>query len=254
MAADLPVQTPAEQFINRIAAPGATRAGHYTTMINSLVSAGVFAKLDGLYMFAAASQATALTNIISSLYSATAFNSPTFTTDVGFAGNGSNAYIRANVDLTLAANWRTQSACMFSFENSFGDGSNSLMFDPGIGGFTYLFGRAGDQNAYGAINSDGVQMGLPCNPAGPNLWHINRNGTGNGSQQYYKGGASLGTGGGTATPQAPNAEVYIFGSGGAVSDPRQQCCVGFGGSLSAGEAAALYAAIHVYLQNVAGVA
>src|SRR4051812_5124572 len=66
--------------------PTGQRKWLYNNLIRSLVQGGVWDKLDALYIFAAADQATALTNLRSSSFGATAVNSPTFTADSGFLG------------------------------------------------------------------------------------------------------------------------------------------------------------------------
>lgn len=78
--------------------PGATRKGHINTLITALKTGAIsgsdiWAKLDVLFIFAAHDSQAALLNWVSSSYNGTANNSPTFTTDRGYAGNGSSAYI-----------------------------------------------------------------------------------------------------------------------------------------------------------------
>jgi hypothetical protein len=50
----------AQQFFSRISNPDGTRKALYATMIDALVTAGVWAKLDAFYMLAAADAAAAL--------------------------------------------------------------------------------------------------------------------------------------------------------------------------------------------------
>ena len=70
----------------------------YNTMIGTMLACpngggNAYAALDALYVFDAPSTTIADTNIISSSFPAVLHNSPTFTANVGYTGNGSNAVI-----------------------------------------------------------------------------------------------------------------------------------------------------------------
>ena len=72
--------------------PGCPRKLVINNLIVSLKTAGVWAKLDVLYIFAAADQQSALLNWKSSNYTAT-YSFPGFTVDRGFTGNATNRII-----------------------------------------------------------------------------------------------------------------------------------------------------------------
>jgi hypothetical protein len=74
------------QFLNRTTGLDHKHQFAYITLINSLVSSGVWAKLDVLYIFSTTNQTIALTNLVSSYYTGVAHGSPTFGQDTGFAG------------------------------------------------------------------------------------------------------------------------------------------------------------------------
>jgi hypothetical protein len=76
----------ASQFIARIDDPGSARTTLYAALIDDLASAGVWAEIQALYIFAAASAGTALTNLKSASFPASANGAMTFTADVGYTG------------------------------------------------------------------------------------------------------------------------------------------------------------------------
>jgi hypothetical protein len=83
----------AQQFFDRLLTPPtAAREALYNALIDGLVADGVWAKLDALYIFAAADEGTALENLIQTTYQAARWQSSgaaTFTIDQGFnAGSG----------------------------------------------------------------------------------------------------------------------------------------------------------------------
>lgn len=80
-------------FARMSVAPDATRKGHINTLIVALKNAGVWTKLDALYIFAAHDAQAARLNWVSTSYDASAVNSPTFTTDRGYTGDGATSYL-----------------------------------------------------------------------------------------------------------------------------------------------------------------
>ena len=83
-------------------APDDTRKGHLNTLIASLKTAGVWAKLDGLYIMAAHDAQAARVNAVNPASVATANGTITFTTDRGYAGNGTTGYLNTGFNPTTA--------------------------------------------------------------------------------------------------------------------------------------------------------
>lgn len=73
--------------------PDATRKGIINTLIEGLIADGVWVKLDWLNLLAAHDAQAAQLNWITPAKTLTATNSPTFTTDRGYTGNGTNAFL-----------------------------------------------------------------------------------------------------------------------------------------------------------------
>lgn len=83
--------------------PGSTRKTAINTFIVALKTAGVWTKLDGLYILAAHSSQAAQRNWIADQYNLTENNSPTFTTDRGYTGNGTNMYLDTGFNPSTAS-------------------------------------------------------------------------------------------------------------------------------------------------------
>jgi len=73
------------------------------TLIKTLKDGGVWSKLDALYLTAAADAQAARRNWISDAFNLTAINSPTFTTDRGYAGDGSSSYLNTGFNPTTVS-------------------------------------------------------------------------------------------------------------------------------------------------------
>lgn len=81
-------------FAAMTSSPDTTRKGHINTLIGALKTAGIWAQLDLLYVMAAGNAHDAGLNWVSpSTFPLSPTNSPTFTTDRGYAGNGTNSYL-----------------------------------------------------------------------------------------------------------------------------------------------------------------
>lgn len=77
--------------------PSAAVAAAQNTFIQTLVSAGTWAKIDVLYIFAQVDGSDALINVISpGTFDCTNVHATSFTTLEGFTGDGANDYINTN--------------------------------------------------------------------------------------------------------------------------------------------------------------
>lgn len=105
-------QAETDSLLGRMEAqPSATRKIQIDNLIKSLKNKGIWSKLDVLYVFAAHTEQAALLNWVGDYSNATKVNSPTFTTDRGFAGNGSSSYLNSNYNTaTQAVNLSQNSA------------------------------------------------------------------------------------------------------------------------------------------------
>ncbi len=83
--------------------PSTARKQLIDALIATLVGAGIWAKLDALYLLAAHDAQAARLNWIADRYNLTAVNSPTFTTDRGYAGTGAAMYLDTGFNPATAA-------------------------------------------------------------------------------------------------------------------------------------------------------
>lgn len=105
--------------------PDATRKGHIDTFIGSLKTAGVWSKLDVLWLPAAhAEQAGQLNWKAPGTYTLLPISSPTFTTDRGYAGNGTTSYLDTQWAPSSGVNFTQDSACLGVYVNA--TGSNAF--------------------------------------------------------------------------------------------------------------------------------
>lgn len=246
-----PMVRPAVAFLNRVAA-GQTdaRQWYYNQCIARLMYHGIWTKLDGLYLFAAAEQATALLSLVSATFNATAINSPTFAANVGFTGNGSSSYIDLNYNSLSGGGLFTQnSLSIFAWSNTAAQQAAGDVGNPaaGAGAHTGFLIRFTDNNLYGNCAGSTYNTGVTD---GSGLFHLSR--TASNAYAQYRSGVSLATSAG-ASAALQNATLQIGSENGGFST-RQWIAGGIGGGMTATDATNLYNTLRAYLQKVAGIA
>jgi hypothetical protein len=103
-------------------APSAAQQTLQNTLVEDLKTAGVWDKLDVFYVFATDgdSDYATLNWKAPSSFQATKTNSPTFTADSGFAGNGSSSYLNTNYNpSTSGTNYTLNDASISIWSNDF---------------------------------------------------------------------------------------------------------------------------------------
>lgn len=235
--------TEAAAFFARISDPGTTRKNLYAAGIDATVAAGVWAKLDALYVRAAADSATALVNLKGATYNSTLVNAPTFTVDQGFFNRGASDFIDTHFNLTTAVspNYAQDSATIFAWSLTSADSftlftdTSSITMHPCFGGQAYV-----NVNGSGAIN------GAVANGLG---FRLGTRRSSSDVRLYVDGsGTALATGSGASVAAVNNVFQIVGGSS------TSSGLDGFGSKLTDGEITALYNAWHPYMQAVAGVA
>ena len=234
-------------FQRLVTQPSIARKNLYNAMISSLVAAGVWPKLDALYMFAAADLATALTNLARSDYAATAINSPAFTPDIGITG-ASTKYVVTGFNPTTAAspNFTPNSASLFAWGDQTAGNAGALA-GYASSFLTQLYARWTDGKFYGAINRSGQLAAT--NASGAGLATIVRSASN--SETGYFNSTTIGSDTVAATTQPSDTIAFLCNGGNCYTGTVY--CGGFGSALSSSEVTALYDALHAYLQAVAGV-
>ncbi len=99
--------TEVQQFFDRlISLPSTTQQTNYANLIDGLVTAGVFSKLDFLYVYAAADEAAAFTDLVSGTYLGGRQDSTgnsTFTANSGFDGGAAGRQITSGFNPSTAS-------------------------------------------------------------------------------------------------------------------------------------------------------
>jgi hypothetical protein len=237
--------------------PAPARAAAYDAMIRALLVAGVWAKLDALYLLAAADAATALTNLKQSGYGLTAVNSPSFVADRGYTGNGTTQYLDPSFTPSTAGGLFAQnSASLFWWIRTRNVGNPA----DGVGAYT---GSGATASAFLFLSDPGVGMRLNSASAGDlgggstaaqaGLWAAARTGA-NDIAAYYNGAVEASSGG-KASSGLPAVPMIVLGYKATTDLCKDEIsAAGWGAGLDATEHAALYNAIHSYLQAVGAVA
>lgn len=246
----------AARLIDRMTVkPPPGRAALIDQTIRRLKSHGIWQKLDVLWVMAAHdSQAARLNWKGNSSFDLTAVNSPTFTADRGYAGNGSTSYLNTNwVPSSSAVRYVQNDAMVFQYLNAGDDTVSDARVPTGTFGATgdvYVLPRAPAGGTRHRLNATGSQnvgsvstgMGFTCGQR-----------TSSTANEIFRNGASLGTAS-QASSGLPNVAPFICGanSGGSLIFPtndRVAFC-GYGASLTAPQQAAFYAIVYGHMRAV----
>lgn len=234
--------------------PDATRAALINALVVSLKAAGVWGKLDVLYVLAAADAQAARLNWKSSSYDLTAVNSPTFTVDRGYAGDGATSYLRTNyIPSSNGASYLQNSAHAGVWDRTSRATADvaALGARQGSANVLALYPRDALSGAIrGEINGADAS---PSVSIASSVGHSVTSRTGASAGAIYRNGANLG---GTlptsSTP--PNREVYVCCRNNAGTPSQfttdQLAAIHLGGGLNDAEALALYTALNTYLTAV----
>jgi hypothetical protein len=233
--------------------PQGNRAFLISDTIRRLKAADIWAKLDVLWMLAAHdAQAARLNWKAPASFALTAVNSPTFTADRGYAGNGTTSYLNTGWKPNNGVQFTQNSAHMMARDNTSRIGNpNTIIGNFTVGGGlqgNYITPRkAGDTLDYG-INSNGVSA---SNANSNGMFLVER--TGSAAYQMWRNAVSLGTG--TTASQAPNAlNIYICAYNldntpdGLLTD--QISAASCGASLGSALVASYHSVINTYMNAV----
>lgn len=146
----------------------AQQAAYVNTLVIGLKAASIWTLLDRLWLFAAENATQALTDLVARA-AATAVNSPTFTANRGFLGNGTSAYVDLGVAASALTKFTQNSAHLGVYVRD-GDGTTNLIVgsaNSGSGATSYVTSGVGTLsdfriNTAGTANSmtQGAQNGM----------------------------------------------------------------------------------------------
>lgn len=212
-----------------------------SAMVEAIDTAGIWAKLDRFWLFAAEDQFQALRDV-KALALATKTGAPTWVASQGYTGNiGATAYIGTGFNPTTAAELHSQTSCSFGVyaRTALGSGTTAATF--GAYDATYasrLYPWYTDNNLYWTINGVGGAYAHPSPTSGQYILSAN----GSGSAIYHNG-SSAATG---AAPAGLANQPFLAGYASTV----EHAVVYIGGFLTAGEVATLDAAVNAYMTSL----
>jgi Putative peptidoglycan binding domain len=181
---------PSSNFLARASGLNNSHKQAYDNLICGLVTDGVWSKLDVLYIFATQNSAAALTNLVSSSFTATPSGSPTFTADSGYT-TASNKYVSSNFNFsTNGTNYTQNSASMGGWSGTAaGSATNAWETSTAFGGNTFI------------VTDDGGVTDISINDTAKQTVTNNSDGSGmfvlvrpdSSTKVLYRNGSSLGS-------------------------------------------------------------
>lgn len=228
-----------------VVANGGTVSAARKTLVDNLIvglkADGVWTKLDRLWLHAAENAPSALTDLVTNTL-ATTVNSPTFTTDRGYTGNGSTQYINLHYNQsTNGVNFTTNSASGFLYQRT----QDTAAFHITFGSYNACVMIMGNGGALQACNIvDGSFSTItPAN----GIVVLSR--TGASVRNFYNNGSNV-LSDTQAAAGSLNADMYILGDGSVGYSSAQVASCGFGGGLSSTEQASLSTRINTYMTAI----
>lgn len=258
-------------FIARTSGMDTTHQTAFSTLICSLVSNGVWAKLDVLYVFATNSSANALLNLKSSSYAGTANGSPTFTADAGFLGVDASGTVYIDTGFnpnTASGNYAANSKSLSAWSNtnaasSAGGGAVIGYFVSGLGAgtcngaaTTCLDGVYPDYSSTGSLYFLDATSADVANANSTGHYLVNK--TGSNLVTGYKNATSAGSNNATANSPLESQNMYVLALGtnggiGIAGGGYQIMAASIGGGLTAGNITVLCHDLNLYLTTIASV-
>ena len=230
--------------------PDAARKALLNTLINTLVAGGVWAKLDWLAIHAAHDNQAGRINAVTPSEVATAVNSPTFTTDRGFTGDGATSYLNSNVTLSGAL-YTLNDAHLGVWVGT--DVSSSAQLDVGLYNRLAICSRSTTTLRY---FSNRTGANLPTLPVATSVGHSMWSRSVNTESVPYKNGVSLGAQAGNTT-SIVGQELYICAVNATDGtdaptffSTRRIQATHWGSNLTSGEVTTLYNALSTYMTAI----
>ncbi len=221
-----------------------TRKGLVDTLIKALKSAGLWTKLDRLWLFAAENQTAALIDLVARA-TATAVNSPGFTVDRGFNSDGSTSYVDTNYNPSTAGGNFALNAASFGGRSQASSGVATFLGSPGT---SLALINLATSSFTAEINDATAITGSTPGYGRIGFCAVNRSGAS--ARQTYYNGADVGDDT-TASTSLLNADFYVLRRGSQYEGSAGIVASFFaGGSLTAADHLALYNAEHALMQAI----
>lgn len=248
-------ETETDTLVSEIVAQGGgTPTDARKVVINSLIrelkSAGVWSSLDLFYVLAAADSTTARINWVApSTYLLSAVNSPTFTTDRGYAGNGTTARLDTGwTPSSNAVNFTQNSASMWVWCNTDGQTAGADVGNVSVAPTAYLYTRSNSDLAVTRLNDSSTMTASSSSSIG--FFGTQRRASND--RRLWRNGAQIGTTSGSASTGLPTQSLWICGANSGWFTTKQYAFFAAGAALS-GKEKALHDAVHGYLTAVGAI-
>lgn len=231
--------------------PTVARKTLINNMIVALKAAGVWAKLDCLWLEAAADSQAARQNWMRDAFNLTAINSPNFTVDRGYAGDGSTSYLLTAFTPSTAGGKLTQNAASAGDWMIAPAGDNSMDFGCNGSAVNYILMQRGAATLTGRIDDATTATGLAASIPTNNFIAAARTSSTN-ATLYGDSGAAISR---TDSPSGlPTTELYLLGrnNNGAFANgtTARQAMMFVGSDLTGANITAIRTTTLTYLQAI----
>lgn len=253
-------------FIARTSGLDATHTNAYKALLNGLTTDGFFNSdgttnyFDALYIFATQDATTALLNLVSATFNATAQGAPTFTADNGFNGvvSSTTVYIETGFNPTTASSpkYTLNSAHASGWSMTDVDEAGAIFGAVGPGpskGTTQSFPWLTNQAFYQINDPTGGESAAVA--TGTSLGHYVCSRTTNILQDGYRNGSSVGITPVAVSSQLFNCTIVFLARDNEVSgiengSSRKVTMGSIGKGLTAGEVTLFYNRLRTYMTTV----
>lgn len=225
--------------------PTAARAVQINTLIKALKTAGIWSKFDCLWVMAAADSQAARRNWIADLYNLTAVNSPAFSADRGYTGNGSSSrLITGYTPATHGVQLLQDDGSLWLWSRTAAQGASPDIGSIATSPQTRLTLRSATDLLAVRV-SDGV-TGTTANTDGSGFHGGQRRDAT--AVRHWRNGVQIGSGV-TASTGRSTDEQWLLGANTGNFSTKEQSIAAYGAALT-GLEAALYSALNTYMQAV----
>lgn len=225
--------------------------GYVQGLITSLKAANVWSSLDRLWLFAAENATQALIDL-KARATATAVNSPTFTANRGYAGNGTTSYLNSNYNpTTLGSKYLRDNASMATWVETAPAANGGIEIGTDNSAYSRIVTKSGATQRQFQVNSGTTATVPPATAVFTGWFHAQRTAPAV-STLFRNGVAEFGSIEPSIALQNKNAGILA----GPISAPNfagfstARVAASLFGSSLAGKEVALYTAMRTYMTSV----
>lgn len=232
-------------WARRSTPPTVARMAIDDTLVKALKAAGVWPKLDVLYVLAAADSQAARLNWKSSSFTATPVNSPTFTADRGYQGDGVSSYLDSGFNPTTAGGLFSQDSGHISIWSR--SSEQTTVADAGNSNSLINARESTDQTPL-RINA-AATIRTPLASVTDGKGHFVASRTSSSSSRAYRNGSPLTAEQASVSSSVDSNSIRFCGRSATVQYSTRQLALGsIGAGLSAADVAAMFTAVQAYMQ------